>query len=75
MNKILILLTCLCATLWSVAYAVFDILAFRAGVSLRLAAVAAFVAAFGIFGGIMWCLTTIAEETDEESEEEDNNDE
>ena len=72
MNKILILLACLCATLWSVAYAVFDILAFRAGVSPRLAAVAAFVAAFGVAGGLIWSFTAIAEETDEESEEENN---
>ena len=43
--------------------------------SPRLAAVAAFVVSFGVSGGFMWCLTAIAEETDEESEEEDNNDE
>ena len=67
MNKILILLACICATLWSVAYAVFDILAFRAGVSPRLAAVAAFVAAFGVVGGLIWSFTAIADEVDEES--------
>lgn len=77
MKKILIMLVCFGVCLWAVAYAVFDILAFKICINLRLAVVAAIAAAFGVLWGLIWSVAAIFNETDEkgEEEEEDNNDE
>ena len=74
MKKILILLVCFGVCLWTVAYAVFDMLAC---IGFWLASVAAIVAAYGVVLGLIWSVVAIADETDEkgEEEEEDNNDE
>ena len=70
MKNILILLASICASLWAVAYTVFDMLAC---ISFRLASAAAIVAAYGVVLGLLWSVAAIVDETDEKGEEEEEN--